>query len=122
MNTITLGSLLNPVKAPTPIDPPHAPKLCKDCKYIATNGSGTWQHYRCGAPKNPFKINLVTGDKIHTTPFCQEVRDTESLCGHIGNWYEYYERPVFQAPVSTPAPSSTITRRKSTPAITAEDL
>lgn len=73
--------------------PPSEPKLCINCKFVATAPSGDSSKYRCFAPQNRFQIDLVTGDKIYTTPYCVSHRTAAAglgsiSCTEVGYWYE----------------------------------
>lgn len=67
------------------------PKLCVNCAYIGTNHSRDTATYRCFAPANAAKINLVDGTKIYTTPFCTDHRTYDGggteFCGSVAIWF-----------------------------------
>jgi len=74
------------------------PKLCINCKHIGTNNSGDWEKYRCFAPQNPSQVNLITGDKIYSQPYCSYFRAKGSAfsgisCTEAGLWYEAKPAP-----------------------------
>lgn len=69
-------------------------KFCIQCKHIATNSSREWEKYRCFAPQNIFRLNLVTSEKEYLTPFCIDQRkdiispDYTEYCGTNAKWFE----------------------------------
>lgn len=67
--------------------------FCLNCANIATNGSGTWETFRCMAPENEAGVNLVTGAKIYKIQFCRNARDgvpprVPPTCGNEAVWYK----------------------------------
>lgn len=68
-------------------------KLCVNCAFIATNGSGDWQKYKCMAGGNFSHINLVTGAKVYEIELCTDSRAWKGLngCGKEGFWFQKKE-------------------------------
>jgi len=67
-------------------------KLCKNCKYIATNHNYDATKYKCFAPENQVGIDLVTGDKILRFDSCYKARDLDiNSCNPEGIWYKVKE-------------------------------
>lgn len=102
-----LGKVQTVAEAAAPVQ-----KLCINCKYIATNGSGNWETYRCMAPQNPSVINLVTGDKIYEVPLCitQRKMSTDGYCTGNGDWWEQKSavsssQVIFSKPLPTASKS-----------------
>ena len=87
---------------------PSEPKLCVNCMHVATVPSGDSSKYRCFAPQNRFQIDLVTGAKIYTTPYCVSHRTAAAgldsiSCTEVGNWYEPKPvHPVYDSNEVTP--------------------
>jgi hypothetical protein len=82
--------------------PKEIPRLCINCKHVGTNTSHTSNLYKCFAPQNESKINLVDGYNIYQIPYCEEQRTSISpkSCTADGNWFE--EAPPKVAEVYTP--------------------
>ncbi len=70
-------------------------KFCVKCTHLLGNRSYTenWKTWRCNKTKIEEGINLVTGEIIYTTFYCDEVRKNPVYCGPEGKWYEEYKRP-----------------------------
>ena len=84
------------------------PKLCRDCKHVATSSFGTWKDWKCFAPRNKLYDNLVDGKPEYREPSCEKQRHGEHpgrngdyACGPEGRWYEFIERkPSFMSPTN----------------------
>ena len=76
-------------------------KLCINCHYIATNGSHSWEAYQCMSPKNPSRINPVTGAPMYLVKLCVSVRESPNHCTINGYWYT--EKDVTQVPRFDPS-------------------
>lgn len=88
------------------------PKFCRDCKYIARNGSGDVEKFKCLSPKNIFRHthDLVSGEAIVLTRFytCRSARQDGikhtdgspcESCGTAGLWFEPAP-PKFSEPLA----------------------
>ena len=71
------------------------PKLCINCKWIATNASKDVSRYRCMAPQNKNGVNLVDGSTEWSLDSCREARAEDiyqryslNYCGPEAKWFE----------------------------------
>lgn len=71
------------------------PKLCINCKWIATNASKDVSRYRCMAPQNKNGINLIDGSTEWYLSSCREARIEDryqihllNYCGPEAKWFE----------------------------------
>lgn len=97
------------------------PKFCINCAYIGTTGSKDISQYKCFAPQNEFKRNLIDGSKHYLNPLCYDIRYSEFYCGKNGNWYvQAPVKPVYipVTPLYTPVNQA----NKKPPAIDLADL
>lgn len=68
---------------------------CINCNHVATNGYKEVATYRCFAPENESRVNLVSGEKEYLTPYCASHRaiDTSGqvsnkFCTRDGYWFK----------------------------------
>lgn len=68
-----------------------SPRLCINCRWIATNGSGNAEKFRCLAPQNKQGIDLVTGSPLWIHENCYSARAASEgpyTCSEPGGWFE----------------------------------
>lgn len=84
-----MSEILNP-----PIE--EEKKFCINCSHLLGNRqySENWQNWKCSKTKQEDGINLVTGEMIFKTSYCENIRKSEIACGPQGKWYEEYEKPL----------------------------
>ena len=73
------------------------PKLCINCRWRASSVTGIVDTYKCLAPQNKYKINVVDGSMLYYYKYCVQAREHNSCagiyncapnCGIEARWYE----------------------------------